>query len=75
MPLVEQHVIARTDQHDRPINAAAFASQHLWNAANDLLADVTSLVSRWCARLVSPRSAQRRTEPLVLVWEAPDATG
>ena len=75
MHLVEQPVIARTDQHDRPINAAACASQHLWNAANDLLADVTSLVSGWCARRSGPRSALRRTETLVLAWEAPDAVG
>ena len=75
MHLVEQPVIARTDQHARPIDAAACASKYLWNAANDLLADVTSLVSRWCARLVSPRSAPRRTETLVQAWEAPDAVG
>ena len=73
MPLVEQPVIARTDQHARPIDAAACASQHLWNAANDLLADVTSMGSRWCVRLVSPRSAQRTTETLVQALEAPDA--
>lgn len=34
MRLVEQHVIARTDQRYRPIDAAAFASKNLWNAAN-----------------------------------------
>jgi hypothetical protein len=75
MHLVEQPVIARTYQHYRPIDAAACASQHLWNAANYLPADVTSLVSRWCVRLVSPRSAQRRTETLVQAWEVPDAVG
>ena len=75
MHLVEQYVIVRTDQHDRPIDAAAFASKHRWNAANSLLAEVTSLVSRWCVRLVSPRSIRRRTETLVQAWEAPDAAG
>jgi hypothetical protein len=73
MHLVEQHVIARTDQHARPINAAACASKHRWNAANSLLAEVTSMISRWCARLVSPRSAKRTTKTLVQAWEAPDA--
>ena len=75
MHLVEQPVIARTDQHDRPIDAAAFASEHLWNAANSLLADVTSLVSGWCVRGSGPRSAQRKTEYMVQPWEAPDAVG
>ena len=65
MQLVEQHVIARTDQHARPINAAACASKHRWNAANSLLAEVTSLVSGWCARLSGPRSAPRTTATLV----------
>ena len=73
MHQVDQHLIARTDQHARPIAAAACASKHRWNAANDLLADVTSMVSRWCVRLVSPRSIRRRTETLVQAWEAPDA--
>jgi hypothetical protein len=73
MHLVEQPVIARTDQHDRPIAAAACASKTLWNVANSLLADVTSMVSGWCVRLVSPRSTQRRTETLVQEWEAPHA--
>jgi hypothetical protein len=75
MPLVEQPVIARTDQHDRPINAAACASKHLWNAANSPFADVTSLVSGLCVRLSGPRSTQRRTETLVQEWKASDATG
>jgi hypothetical protein len=72
---MEQHVIARADQHDRPIDATAFASKHLWNAANDLLADVTSMVSRWCARLNEQQSAQLTTEKLVQVLEAFDAAG
>jgi hypothetical protein len=75
MHLVEQPVIARTDQHDRPIAAAAFASKHLRNVANSLLADVTSMVSGWCVRGSRPRSAQRNTEPLVQEVEAPDAAG
>jgi putative transposase len=37
MRLVEQHVIARTDQRYRSIDAAAFASKNLWNAANYLV--------------------------------------
>jgi putative transposase len=37
MRLVEQHVIVRTDPRYRPIDAAAFASKNLWNAANDLV--------------------------------------
>ena len=73
MHLVEQPVIARTDQHARLIDAAAFAFKHLWNAANDFLADVTSLVSGLCVRLVSPRSTQRTTETLVQELEAPHA--
>ena len=73
MHLVQQHVIARTKQHARPIAAAACASQSLWNAANSLLAEVTSLVSRWCVRRSGPRSAPRHTEPLVQAVEAPDA--
>ena len=73
MHLVDQHLIARTDQHARPIDAAACASKYLWNAANSPFADVTSVVSGWCARLVSPRSAPRRTEYMVQAWEAPDA--
>ena len=75
MHLVEHHVIARTDRRYRPLDAMAFASKHRWNAANDLLADVTSLVSRWCARRSGPRSIQRRTETLVQELEAPDAAG
>ena len=75
MHLVEQPVIARTDQHDRPINAAAFASKHLWNAANDLLAEVTSLVSGWCARRAGPQSAHRTTSNMLQEGEAPDAAG
>jgi hypothetical protein len=73
MHQVDHHLIARTDQHARPIDAAACASKYLWNAADSLLADVTSEVSGWCVRLVSPRSAPRRTATLVLAWEAPDA--
>jgi hypothetical protein len=75
MHLVEQPVIARTDQHDRPIDAAAFASKNLWNAANSLLADVTSMVSRVCVRLYGPRSAERISEKLVQALEASDAAG
>ena len=75
MPLVEHHIIARTDLHDRPIDATALASKHLWNAANSLLADVTSIVSRLCARRSGPRSAKRKTETRVQAWEAPDAAG
>ncbi|HLW00620.1 MAG TPA: transposase [Ktedonobacterales bacterium] len=37
MRLVEQHVITRTDPHYRSIDAAAFASKNLWNAANYLV--------------------------------------
>ena len=37
MRLVEQHVIARTDGRYPPIDAAAFASKNLWNAANYLV--------------------------------------
>ena len=37
MRLVEQHVIARQDQRYRQIDAAAFASKNLWNAANYLV--------------------------------------
>ena len=73
MHLVEQPVIARTDQHYRPIDAAAFASKHRWNAANSLLAEVTSLVPRWWVQLASPRSTPYVTEPRVQAWEAPDA--
>jgi len=73
MPLVEQPVIARTDQHFRPSDAAAFASKHLWNAANSLFAEVTSMVTRWCVRRSGPRSAKRKTETLLQALEAPDA--
>jgi hypothetical protein len=73
MHQVDQHLIARTDQHARPIAAAACASKYLWNAANSPFAEVTSVVSGWCARRSGPGSAQRRTETLVLAWEAPDA--
>jgi hypothetical protein len=45
MHQVEQPVIARTDQHARPIAAAACASKYLWNAATSPFADVTSVVS------------------------------
>ena len=75
MHLVEQHVIARTDRRYRPLDAMAFASKHLWNAANDLLADVTSMVSRLCTQLSGQQSAQRTTEKLVRALEAPDAAG
>ena len=34
MRLVEQHVIKRTDPRFVPIDAAAFASKNLYNAAN-----------------------------------------
>ena len=34
MQRVEQHVIARTDQRYRSIDAMAFASKNLWNQAN-----------------------------------------
>jgi hypothetical protein len=74
MHLVEHYVIARTDQHARPIAAATCASKTLWNAANSLLAEVTSLVYRWCVQLASPRSTPYVTETLVQAWEAPDAT-
>jgi hypothetical protein len=75
MPLMEPRVIALTDQHERPLDAAALAAKHRLNAANALLADVTSLVSRLCARRSGPVSAQRITENMVQEWEAPDAAG
>ena len=34
MQLVERHVIKRTDPRFAAIDAAAFASKHLYNAAN-----------------------------------------
>src|SRR5690349_10250174 len=37
MRLVEQQVIARGDPRYRQIDAAAFASKNLWNAANYLV--------------------------------------
>lgn len=37
MQLVEQHVIARSDQRYPAIDVAAFASKNLWNAANYLV--------------------------------------
>jgi hypothetical protein len=37
MKLVEQHVIKRTDPRYRRLDAAAFASKNLWNAANYLV--------------------------------------
>jgi putative transposase len=37
MKLVEQHVIKRTDPRYQRIDAAAFASKNLWNAANYLV--------------------------------------
>ena len=40
-----------------------------------LLADVTSIVSGWCARRSEPWSAPRTTATLVQEWEAPDAAG
>ena len=39
----------------------------------NLLAEVTSMVSRWCARRSGPRSTPRTTEKMVQEWEAPDA--
>src|SRR5690242_504302 len=41
----------------------------------DLLAEVTSLVSGWCARRSGTQSAPRTTEHLVQEGEAPDAAG
>ena len=38
------------------------------------LAEVTSIVSGWCARRSGPRSAPRTTANMVQDWEAPDAT-
>ena len=73
MPLVEQPVSAHTDQHARPIAAAACASRSPWNAASSLLTEVTSMGSRVCVRRSGPRSAPRTTEPLVQAVEAPDA--
>src|SRR6266487_2410727 len=37
MKLVEQHIIERGDPRFRSIDTVAFASKHLWNAANYLV--------------------------------------
>ena len=37
MKLVEQHVIKRGDPRYQRLDAAAFASKNLWNAANYLV--------------------------------------
>jgi len=37
MKLVEQHVIKRGDPRNPRLDAAAFASKNLWNAANYLV--------------------------------------
>ena len=75
MPLMEPPVTLRTDRHDRSIDAAALASKRLCYAAPSLLAEVTSLVSRWCVRRSGPRSAPRHTESRVRALAAPDAAG
>ena len=75
MHLVEQPVSTHTDQHARPIAAAACASQHLWNAANSLLTEVTSMVYSLCVRRSGPRSAKRKTETRVQAVEVYDAVG
>ena len=75
MHLVEQHVIARTNQHARSIDVMACASQHLWNAANSLLTEVTSRGSRVWVRRSGPRSAPRTTQTRVQAVEVPDAAG
>ena len=41
----------------------------------DLLSEVTSMVSGWCARRSGPRSAPRTTANMVQEWEASDAAG
>ena len=52
MPQVEPPVIARTDRHDRPIDAAALASKPLWNAGgHKFTTDCTSdgsIMPAWC---------------------------
>lgn len=40
MQLVERHVISKNDPHYAIIDAAAFASKNLWNAANYKLEEV-----------------------------------
>ena len=73
MPLVEHPVIARSDQHARSIDAAACVSRNLWNVANSLLADETSMISRVGVRRSGPRRAPRTTKTRVQAGEAPDA--
>jgi predicted site-specific integrase-resolvase len=41
----------------------------------DLLSDLTSMVSRWCARRSGPGSAQRTTAKMVQKVEVSDAAG
>jgi predicted site-specific integrase-resolvase len=45
------------------------------NGTEDLLADLTSIIYSFCARLYGQRRAKRKTEQLVKELEAADATG
>lgn len=45
------------------------------NSTEDLLADLTSIIYSFCARLYGQRRAKRKTEKIVQELEATDATG
>jgi putative resolvase len=45
------------------------------NGTEDLLADLTSIIYSFCARLYGQRRAKRKTEKIVQELEAQDATG
>jgi predicted site-specific integrase-resolvase len=45
------------------------------NSTEDLLADLTSIIYSFCARLYGQRRAKRKTEKIVQELEDKDATG
>lgn len=45
------------------------------NSTEDLLADLTSIIYSFCARLYGQRRAKRKTEKIVQELEEKDATG
>ena len=62
----------------RPIEATR-REREIVNVAEtdpeDRLAEVTSMISRWCARRSGPGSAPRTTATMVQEVEVPDAAG
>jgi predicted site-specific integrase-resolvase len=48
---------------------------HVENGTEDLLADLTAIISSLCARLYGQRRAKRKTEAIVRELEAREAEG